>query len=316
MNRLLLVLLLTASSAFAGQRVNETLDVTEDVLIDIEHQNGRIEIRGWDKAQVEVKGELSDKAEDFVFERRGSRVVIEVRMPKRNNWNWKDSDNGDDLVVNVPKGSKIDYSSVNADVRAKDLHNGASIDTVNGEIDVEVLSGRISLESVNGDIESEKLFGDISFETVNGNIRDRGSNGRDVRYESVNGDIFVNSSITEIKVESVNGGIELELGDIQALDIVTVNGNVEAYMNLMENGSVEGTSVSGRMELKFQEDVSARFDVQAHAGGRIVNRFSEHEPQRDKYGPRRWLEFTTGSGKGRVELSTVGGRIILAKHKN
>lgn len=316
MNKWFLVLLMATSSVFAGQRVNETLEVSDDVLIDIEHQNGRVEIQGWDRNEVEVKGELSDKAEEFIFEKRGSRVVIEVRMPKRNNWSWNDSDDGDDLVIKVPMSSRVDYSSVNADVIASDLKNGGSFETVNGDIDVEDISGRIALESVNGAIETENLSGDITFETVNGGIKDRNSKGSDIRYESVNGDIYVKSTISEIKVETVNGSIELELGDVQALDMTTVNGQVEAKLNLMESGYVEGTSVSGRMELKLQKDVSARFDVQAHAGGRLVNRITNDEPRKEKYGPRRWLEFSTGSGKGRVELSTVGGRIVLDKHND
>lgn len=316
MNKFLLVFLLAATSAVAGQKVNEKLDVSDDVLVDIEHQNGRVEIKGWDKDQVEVTGELSDKAEEFIFEKRGSRVVIEVRMPKRSSWNWKDSENGDDLVIRVPMKSRVDYSSINGDVIASDLENGGSFETVNGEIDVQNASGRLSFESVNGGIETENLMGDISFESVNGGIKDRGSRGDDIRYESVNGDIYVKSSIKEIKVETVNGSIELELGFVQSLEMNTVNGQVDATLNLLDNGSVEGSSVSGRMELKFQEGVSARFDVQAHAGGRLVNRITDDEARKEKYGPRRWLEFTTGNGKGRVELSTVGGRVVLDTHKN
>jgi len=55
--------------------------------------------------------------------------------------------------------------------------------------------------------------------------------------------------------------------------------------------------------------VSARFDLQGHAGGRIVNKISDAKEQRAKYGPRRWLEFSHNGGNGRVDVSTVSGRI-------
>ena len=51
----------TCLPVFAGQSVNETLDAAKDGYVEIEHLNGSAIIRGWDKNEVQVKGELSDR---------------------------------------------------------------------------------------------------------------------------------------------------------------------------------------------------------------------------------------------------------------
>ena len=86
--------MMASSVALAGEIVNETLKVPGDISIEIEHQNGDIKIQGWDRDEVKVSGELDDRAEEFIFEQRKGRVVIEVKMPKRKNWN--SSGGGDD----------------------------------------------------------------------------------------------------------------------------------------------------------------------------------------------------------------------------
>lgn len=308
-------LVLGSSQAVAGQKINESLEVEKGSKIDIEHMNGRAEIKGWDKDEVKVVGELDDRAEEFIFRKKGSRVVIEVEMPSKKR-GWNNNDEGDELMIYVPHESYIDYESINADVEISEIEGGIAIDTVNGNVDAEKLKGRISLESVNGRVVADRLEGDIKLETVNGGIRDNLSVGKDIVYDSVNGNISVKSEMREIRAETVNGGIEMELGDVTSVELTTVNGQIRAKLNLLENGKFESSNVSGRIEVEFQKDIAAIFDVQAHAGGRLDNRITDDRVQKAKYGPHRWLEFSTGSGKAKVEMSTVSGRIVLDTHND
>ena len=303
-----------SSAAAAGERVDETLKVSGDVTVEIEHQNGKIKIEGWDRDEVKVVGELDDKAEEFIFEERRGRVIIEVKMRKSKRWN--SSKKGDDLDIKVPLKSFVRYSGVNADADISNLTEGLQANTVNGKIDAREVRGRVGLESVNGDLDARDLIGDLTLETVNGRIRDRNSSGSELFLGSVNGDIESRSTIKEVSIETVNGGIELELAEVEELRMSTVNGTIEVSMHLLEQGRVEGSTVSGEIAMGLQKNVSAKFDIQAHAGGRIVNRLSDHKVEKAKYGPSRWLEFELEGGKGRVDLSTVSGRIELDTAKN
>ncbi|MEP0354361.1 DUF4097 family beta strand repeat-containing protein [Paraglaciecola sp.] len=314
MKKLFVSLLLSCVgfAIFAGEKVDRTVEVDEDVFIKIEHINGEAAIKGWDKNKVRVLGTLGDKTKEFIFIHDNDEVMIEVRVKQNSSWkNWGAKDE-DILEIYVPLGSKIHYDAVNADVEAVGFNGGANISTVNGDINSQKLAGRIHLESVNGDITAKELAGDVKIETVNGDIDSSKSDGNQDRYETVNGDIKVKSSSREINVETVNGDIDLLLGNIRQLDAVTVNGDIDAYLTLLKNGDVEAYSVGGGINLNFQKEVSARFDIQAHAGGSITNLLSDDKMQKAKYGPSRWLEFSVNGGHSEVDISTVSGKVKLS----
>ena len=316
MKHLLIGLSLCSASmlAIAGERVDKTIDADSDGYVKIEHVNGRAKIKGWDRSEVKVVGELGDRTEEFIFRRKGDEVIIEVEVEgHRGGWGkWKNED-GDDLEIYVPVDSRVKYTSTNAEVEISNVKGGADVETVNGDIDAEDLAGRIRIEAVNGDIDGQKLLGNVNLTTVNGDITDISKSSSDAMYNSVNGDIKVSSLSTEFNAETVNGDMQLTLGDIEELSLSTVNGSIEASMNLLANGDVRANSVGGSIELNFQSDVSARFDIQGHAGGRISNNLSDDRVQKAKYGPSRWLEFSINGGDARVDVSTVSGRVRLNK---
>ncbi|WP_414828798.1 DUF4097 family beta strand repeat-containing protein [Alteromonas sp. H39] len=299
-------------AGFAREQVDQRITTSDSPYVEIEHLNGSADIIGWDKNEVQVTGQLSDDTEEFIFEKDGNDIVIKVEIAKDpGHWrNWKKSD-GDDLKIYVPRASFVDYTSINADVSLQDLQHTVNVEVINGDVDVKKVNGRVSLESVNGDITLRDVEGDVAVETVNGDINGEHRGSKDLRLDSVNGDIDIRTNSPEVKVTSVNGNIDLALDTITDLNIETVNGRVEAAMTLAPKGDVRASSVGGSMSLAFQRSVSARFDIQAHAGGRIINDISDDEMQKAKYGPRRWLEFTHNGGDGRVDVSTVSGRIQL-----
>ena len=307
-------LLFTTHPALAGQKVDQTLDADAQSRIEIEHLNGSAVVKGWDREEVRVEGELSDRARKFIFERRGKNVQIKVEMEStsyKGDWKSWGSGNGDDLTIYVPHGSEVNYTSVNASFDGEDLHGGLDVEVVNGAVSVNDIEGRIRLESVNGHITARKLTGDVNIETVNGSIEGRHSGEGDIKFESVNGDIRISSDSREIQAETVNGDLDLELQVVDELDLSSVNGDIEASMDLQAGGDVRISTVGGSVELIFQEGVSAHFDIEGHAGGKFVNRLTDDKMQKAKYGPRRWLEFSTGGGSAEVEVSTVKGRVEL-----
>ena len=309
------LLVISGTSVQAKESINEQMAADPNGSVEIEHQNGKAKIIGWDKSEVSVVGELGDHTEEFQFERNGSSIVIHVKAKKNRSWgNWGGND-GDNLTIHVPTKSKVKYTSVNADVDANNIHGGLSATVVNGNMDLQDLSGRIRLQSVNGDIDADKLDGDLAIETVNGDIDGKQVNVAGLKSElkvsTVNGDIEMESNSSEVEAETVNGSIELELQEVEELELNTVNGSIEVQMHLLADGRVDASSVGGTIELLFQRGVGARFDIEAHAGGSIENRITDDKQRRAEHGPRRWLEFSTANPTASVEVSTVHGNVRL-----
>ena len=306
-------LLCLSLTALADEKINRSLDVSKAPYVQIEHVNGSAKVIAWDKSEVKVTGTLGDRTENFIFEKDDNEVLIKVKVKNNHGWNNWGSDNGDDLEIFVPRQSKVYYSAVNADVELEKIRGGARVETVNGSINVKELAGRIRLESVNGRITASSLEGDVKIDTVNGTIVSRSSKGKEDSYESVNGNIEVFSESGDINVETVNGDIELELGKVNQLNMDTVNGSIDVKLELERNGEIEASSVGGSINLYLQSDVSARFDIEGHAGGNITNKLSDDKMQKAKYGPNRWLKFSLNGGGAKVNVSTVSGRVKLDK---
>tara|TARA_R110002153_G_scaffold127844_15_gene275730 strand:- start:7939 stop:8946 length:1008 start_codon:yes stop_codon:yes gene_type:complete len=300
-----------AFTAYAGQKIDRTLDVPNSVKIDIEHVNGDAEIRGWDKPQVHVTGELGDNTDEFIFEQRGNVIVIHVDVKRSGKHWWKNKDEGDDLVIFVPKSSDVNYTAINADVQINDIVQSVNVEVVNGDVELTDIGNRVKVESVNGDIALNNVKGKLDVETVNGDVEAVHSGREGVSFVAVNGDLRLSTSSPDVAVETVNGGIDLTLEKIDSLSVTTVNGATNARLHLTENGRLKASSVGGKLRFSFQPKVSAQFDIETHAGGKIINNVSSDAVKKPKYGPSSWLRFINNGGSANVDISTVNGRITL-----
>ena len=312
MKVLFLLLSVLPLSALAGQKINEMIDVPENKRVFIENQRGDIRIEGWDKAQLKIEGELDDKADGYRLENSNGRITFIVKMPRNVNSGWNSGD-GSKLTIYMPKTSELEFAGVNVTISAKDLHAGVEIDTVNGDINVQNLSGDLNFDTVNGDVSAQDLNGDIRFETVNREINDKNSQGT-LRFTAVNGDIKSTTRAQDVRLENVNGDIDFVFDKLKSLRINTVNGESEVHINeLIKGAQISYESVSGDADFYFPENVSARFEIQAHANGKIINTLSNDKVKRAKYGPSSELEFSINGGDGDIEIDTISGRIELRK---
>lgn len=298
--------------ALAAEQINEQRDVRANEKIYIENMRGNVEIVAVAKNVFSVKGKLDEKAEGFELTSKDGFTRFEVKMPRTTYSGWNDSDEkaGSMLQIEVPVGSEIEFSGVNANVTATGVEGGSKLTTVNGTIVAKQLKNDISLETVNGEIDSINNSGRIKLNTVNGEIDDKGSSGR-VSAESVNGEIKLESAATEIDVSVVNGEAELTLTGTERLDFSAVNGDISADLKGSMSPRINTSTVSGSAKLKLEPKVSARFKMEASAGGDIDNKLTSHKANKAKYGPRRNLEFSTGNGDGSIDMSTVSGDMTV-----
>ena len=71
-------------------------------------------------------------------------------------------------------------------------------------------------------------------------------------------------------------------------------------------------TVNGSVDVEFVGDVSARINIETFNGG-IRNCFGPKAERTSKYAPGWELDFTEGDGDGRVDISTMNGRVTLCK---
>lgn len=307
---LALILIILGSSEALAQRqsIDETRQVTPNEKIRLEVMRGDVQIRTNTQNIFSVSGMLDEDATGFELESGNGFSEFIVRMPRRVSGGM--FSDGSELEISVPVNSDIEFTGVNVSVDVQGVQGGARIRTVNGTIDAADLGTFVNLNTVNGAINSRNNSGRVEITTVNGSVDEQGSSGR-MSIEAVNGRIDVDSMADIVALQVVNGRVRGQVGAVQELDLGTVNGGIDLDLSGSTAPRISGSTVSGHIELVFDPDVNARFSLRSNAGARLVNRLSNDEPSRDRFGPSRRLDFTMGDGSGDVRLTSVSGRLEL-----
>lgn len=312
-NIILLVLLFAFSSTLnAGEQIYKTLDVSATVDIKIEDPNSRIEVIAWNKRKVKVSGKISDRAKGYTFEKHGNNVIFTVEYKGKEDWRDKlaGKDNSK-LKFHVPAKARLQVSNVNGYIEVIGIEGGTSIESINGDIAAEKLKQRISLETINGSITTDNIHGKISIETINGSVKDNHSSG-ELSISSVQGDISSDSHYSNVEIEIVNGDLDLDMDEIDELSIDSVNGKIAASLHLNKKGEVSVSNVNGSINLAFNKDVSADFQIDAFVGGHIINKLTSDQAEKQKFGPGRSMHFSKDGGSARVSVNTVSGKVKIS----
>jgi DUF4097 and DUF4098 domain-containing protein YvlB len=276
--------------AAAAERVDRKIDAAGDAVVTVQNTAGSVDIRGWSRNEVEVKGELGRDVEELVLERDGKEITIKVRSPGRNN-----NRISSDLEIRVPQGSSVNVSGVSTDIDMAD---------VRGDIRLSAVSGDISVQGFESDIEVETVSGDVDAEG-------RGQKG-DARFNTVSGDIDVQNISGDISMTSVSGDLTVVDGAFERAKFNTTSGDIVYHAGLGGNGRLDIDTINGDLDIRFRGDISARFDIETFNGD-IRNCFGPEPVRTSRYTPGRELSFTEGGGASRVTIKTLNGDVDLCR---
>jgi DUF4097 and DUF4098 domain-containing protein YvlB len=161
--------------------------------------DGSIEIRPWDKSEVQVIVEKRgrDKTDVDLIEVKavqdGNRVEVTVTEPKnRGGFNFEfQNHRSAKLLVSLPASS-------NVSARSGD-----------GSIDIEKVNGKVQLRSGDGSINGRMLAGDVSAHTGDGSITLADVNG-DLSVDTGDGRIALGGKLTSVLARSGDGSVVIE----------------------------------------------------------------------------------------------------------
>lgn len=274
-----------ASAAWAGEEIERTLQMSADGLVVVENLAGTVEFIGWDRDEVEVRGEAGDGVDEVQID--SSSKGVHVRIVNRNNQRHVD---GTDLTLRVPKGASVEAESVSADLTVSGLRGGTIIlQTVSGDVEVEAAPQRIDLQSVSGDVEFEGETQRSSF-------------------ESVSGEIVVVGAAGEVSAKTVSGDVSMEGGALDQGRFEAVSGDLVLSLSISDGGRVSCDSMSGDVRLSLPAGQEAEFAAQSFSGS-IHSDFGESV--RVSRGPGVVLEHRVGDNGAKVRLESFSGDISI-----
>jgi DUF4097 and DUF4098 domain-containing protein YvlB len=204
--------------------------------------DGSIEVRPWDKSEVEVivekRGADKNAIADITVSatQTDNRIDVRVEWPRHKGISFGFSKSAR-LIVSVPASS---------DIAAK---------SGDGSIDIERISGKVELRSGDGSIQARDLAGDVNVQTGDGSITLDGKFST-VRARSGDGSVRIHaapgtSAGSEWDISTGDGSVTLELPDgfNAELDAHTGDGHVDVQGLTLSNvtGEIRRNTIKGRL---------------------------------------------------------------------
>jgi len=246
--------------------------------------DGSIEVRPWDKTEVQVIVEkrARDKAMadeiDVRTEQSGNHIVVEVKPRKGDNrgihFGWNSSRSAK-LIVSMPPSSDLIARSGD------------------GSIDVERIGGRVELRSGDGSIRARQVGGDVTAHSGDGSIRVEDVNGK-LDVSTGDGSIVVGGKLSSVRARSGDGSVTVraEAGSSAASDWDINTGD-------------------GSVVLELPEDFGAEIDAHTGDGGIRMHDITISDVSGEIR--RNTVRGRIGAGGKLVRIRTGDGSITLKK---
>lgn len=288
------VLVLCAScavplTASAGEdSIDRKLSVQPGGEVVISNVSGSVDVRGWDRSEVQVTGSLGSNVERVEFENQGARTVIKVILPRGSN-----HDGSADLEIHVPKQSTVEVSAVSADVSSRGVLGTQRLKSVSGEITAEVTGDDSELRSVSGDL----------------TVRGSGKPQR-LRVSSVSGSLDLTNAAGKLDLVTVSGDARVQMSETSEVRGRTTSGNLDIKATLTRDARVEAEAVSGDITLSLSSTGGLSAEIESFSGD-IHGCLATTVERASKYGPGSRLNIRAVEEGARVRAKTLSGDIEI-----
>jgi len=262
-------------------KLDTTITVSKNALIDLAITSGTIKVTSWDKPQVRIRA--TSESGDLRFDFSQSRVSLSA----------EEENGGDDATfeIVVPSGTRVTATAIDGDI---DVRGVAELEgnTVSGSVTASDIAGRATLSSVSGDVQANDLGGPVKASDVNGDITLTGIGG-------------------DVNVETVSGEMKLHGVKSSYVRTSTVSGDLEFEGALDPKGRYEFHSHSGEFTMTLPKGTNAQISLRGYNGELRSSCQMMLLPGDGVGGHNRSQTFMIGNGGAHVSFDTFSGDVEI-----
>jgi hypothetical protein len=280
---------LPVAALAGGGSVDRKVAATATGEVVISNVSGTVDVRGWDRNEVQVTGHLDEDVERLDVDSSGGRTVIKVIVPRGGG----SHDSSATLEVQVPRMSIVEVSAVSADVSSRGV------------------LGTQRLKSVSGEVTAEVAGSDSEIRTVSGDLTVRGS-GKPIslRVSSVSGSLDLSNGAGKLDVVTVSGDARVQMVEASEVRGRTTSGNLDLRTRLLRDARVELEAVSGDLTIRVPGTTGVSTDIESFSGD-IHGCLAQNVERVSKYGPGVRLNIRTVESGPYVRAKTLSGDIDI-----
>jgi hypothetical protein len=240
------ILAVLAFAGLAASKENGSSDLQKDFSVSkggklvVSVSAGDIQIRVWDKLQVQmIAQDIGEDADRVETDQTGNTINVRYKVhggwwgSNRNlkfnfyvpsNFNLDLSTSGGDVVVNGGLTGDVDLSTSGGDIKVDDVDGVVDGKTSGGDIIVRSLEKDATLSTSGGDIRVDHAANDLRISTSGGDITvgtvgknlDASTAGGDVSIEKVGGELHATTSSGDMTIGKIGGSVSISTsgGDI------------------------------------------------------------------------------------------------------
>jgi len=243
--------------------------------------DGSIEIRAWDRPEVEViieKHAVSKEAAALIevhADQQDNKITVDVKTQKSGGFIHFNNSRSAKLIVSAPAGSNVMAKSGD------------------GSIDVERMAGHLDLRTGDGSIRGRRLSGDVRAHTGDGSIKLEGVTGA-LDVDTGDGSVAVSGKMTRVRARTGDGSV-----------------SVHADTGSVAEGDWDITTGDGSVTLELPDGFNAELDAHTGDGGIRLNDVTVSNVS-GKIGKNN-IRGRLGSGGANIRLRTGDGSITLRR---
>jgi predicted RNA binding protein YcfA (HicA-like mRNA interferase family) len=283
--------LITGTVAQAGEIIEKRMPVLAGSHVFIKNDRGDVDVKGWDKAEILVKGELANDSQELILKNKDGKTFIVVNTTKGSHRGYAHSGGSSDLEVFVPQNVKLHFKGIDTDFAIEGLLAEIKGNTINGELLIKNVHAHINVSSITGDI----------------NVSDSSGSAH---VESVRGDVNVKGEFEDVNLQTVAGDIWTDISNTENLKTNNVTGSTIVEGHLLKDASIALVSVNGDIDYNVAGILNAEFEMTCQVGGDINNNLTDDLPNKSQMQTRK-LRFVLGDGSGSVIIKTIVGTISI-----
>lgn len=283
---LLIASAIPMATAAGSDTVDRKVVADANGAVIVSNVSGSIEVRAWDRNEVQVTGTLGSGVERVDVDSSGGRTVVKVVLPSRSS-----RDGSADIEVQVPKNSSLEVSAVSADVVSRGVLGSQRLKSVSGEVTAEISGNDSDVKSVSGDV------------TVRGVGKPSS-----LRVSSVSGSLDISNFGGKIEVVTVSGDARVQASEASEIRGRTTSGNLELQGKITRDARVDVEGVSGDLILRLAAPGGVNADIESFSGD-IEGCLAKGVERMSKYGPGTRLSLRTVENGPRIRAKTLSGDI-------
>ncbi|HEY6189894.1 MAG TPA: DUF4097 family beta strand repeat-containing protein [Pyrinomonadaceae bacterium] len=244
--------------------IQQTVSVEPNVIVSLCIASGSINVRGWDRNEVQARSADAETIELRRASANGTGPATRIEVLIADPAEGPHGRGGNctafsDVELSVPRGAIVQLQTRDGDITVADV----------AEARVEAQSGNINLDHVSRLAEARALSGDITLKNSSGRIQ----------LGSVSG------SVEATNVRSITPGDDFEAGTVSG-DVIlkevnhaqvhakSVSGSLNLTGALVRGGRYDFKTMSGDVLLNVPADSSFKLNAKVAQGGEIVSDFA------------------------------------------